>query len=42
LGGFGGFERAGGELVFSEQIGEFDAAFGEERYFQSGDTAKEP
>jgi len=33
-------ERAGSELVLFEQIGEFDAAFGEERHFQSRDTAQ--
>jgi len=35
-------ERASGELLFFEQIGEFDAAFGEESHFQSRDTAKAP
>ena len=33
---------AGGRLVFLEQIGEFDAAFGEERHLESRDTPQTP
>jgi len=35
-------ERAAGGILLFEEVGELDAAFGEERHFQSGDAAKAP
>ena len=34
--------RACGEVLFVEQLGEFDAAFGEQSRFESGDTTQTP